>query len=204
MDRLCIGSKSQRKRRHQKIVKWAWIASLTASAAGAPVASTSLDWLTGLEPSGAEGDGPQQGIETSESAAEMMRFRAVDFPEPRSAQEREQQAAPEAAEAPQEAEAPEPAAEPEPAAPAGSITGIVYSAAAEFGLDGGYLLSVAECESGLDPSAVSPAGYYGLFQFDETTWGAYGYGSIYDPTAQARTAAELIAQGEAERWPNCA
>ena len=92
-----------------------------------------------------------------------------------------------------------------PAAPAGgSVTDIIYAAAAEFGLDGGYLVSVASCESGLDPGAVNPAGYHGLFQFDEQTWGAYGYGSIYDPTAQARTAARLLAAGQSSRWPNCA
>ncbi len=84
------------------------------------------------------------------------------------------------------------------------MTEIIYTAADEFGIDGGYLLSVAECESSLNPGAVSPAGYHGLFQFDEQTWAAYGYGSIYDPVAQARTAAELLAAGEASRWPNCA
>jgi soluble lytic murein transglycosylase-like protein len=86
----------------------------------------------------------------------------------------------------------------------GSITEIIYAAAAEFGLSGEYLLSVASCESGLDPQAYNPAGYHGLFQFDQQTWAAYGYGSIYDPVAQARTAARLLAAGQASRWPNCA
>ena len=90
-----------------------------------------------------------------------------------------------------------------PEAPA-TVTDIIYAAAAEFGLDGGYLVAVASCESGLDPGAVNPAGYHGLFQFDEQTWSAYGYGSIYDPTAQARTAARLLAAGQSSRWPNCA
>ena len=88
--------------------------------------------------------------------------------------------------------------------PSGSITGIIGAAATEFGLDPGYLVSVAQCESGLDPGAVSSAGYYGLFQFDEPTWSAYGYGSIYEPVAQARTAARLLAAGQSDRWPNCA
>jgi len=52
--------------------------------------------------------------------------------------------------------------------------------------------------------AYNAAGYHGLFQFDEQTWAAYGYGDIYDPTAQSRTAARLIAAGESSRWPNCA
>lgn len=85
-----------------------------------------------------------------------------------------------------------------------SITETIYAAAAEFGLDGDYLLSVAACESDLDPGAVNEVGYYGLFQFDEPTWAAYGYGSIWDPIAQSRTAARLLAAGEADRWPNCA
>jgi Transglycosylase-like domain len=85
-----------------------------------------------------------------------------------------------------------------------SITETIYAAAAEFGLDGDYLLSVAACESDLDPGAVNEVGYYGLFQFDQPTWRAYGYGSIWDPIAQSRTAARLLAAGEADRWPNCA
>lgn len=85
-----------------------------------------------------------------------------------------------------------------------SITETTYAAAAEFGLDGDYLLSVAACESNLDPGAVNEVGYYGLFQFDEPTWAAYGYGSIWDPIAQSRTAARLLAAGETDRWPNCA
>jgi hypothetical protein len=65
-------------------------------------------------------------------------------------------------------------------------------------------LSVADCESTLNPTAYNAAGYHGLFQFDQTTWSAYGYGSIYDPVAQSRTAARLIAAGQQSRWPNCA
>jgi soluble lytic murein transglycosylase-like protein len=86
----------------------------------------------------------------------------------------------------------------------GSIQDIIYAAAGEFGIEGGYLYSVAACESGLNPNASSPYGYYGLFQFDQQTWASYGYGSIYDPVAQARTAARLLAAGQASRWPNCA
>lgn len=86
----------------------------------------------------------------------------------------------------------------------GSISAIIAQAAGEFGLSPSYLVGVATCESGLDPHAYNAAGYYGLFQFDQTTWSAYGYGSIYDPVAQSRTAARLLAAGESSRWPNCA
>jgi soluble lytic murein transglycosylase-like protein len=85
-----------------------------------------------------------------------------------------------------------------------SITAILTAAAQEFGLDPGYLIAVARCESNLNPNAVNPTGYYGLFQFDESTWTAYGYGSIFDPVAQARTASRLLAAGQASRWPSCA
>jgi soluble lytic murein transglycosylase-like protein len=92
----------------------------------------------------------------------------------------------------------------QPAAPTDPIEGAISSAASEFGIDRDYLRSLAWCESDLDPNAYSSAGYYGLFQFDEKTWSEYGYGSIWDPDAQARTAARLLAMGEHERWPNCA
>ena len=84
------------------------------------------------------------------------------------------------------------------------IEDAIGAAASEFGIDGDYLRSLARCESALDPNAYSSAGYYGLFQFDEETWSEYGYGSIWDPVAQARTAARLLAMGEDDRWPNCA
>ncbi|MDQ3986096.1 MAG: transglycosylase SLT domain-containing protein [Actinomycetota bacterium] len=85
-----------------------------------------------------------------------------------------------------------------------SIKEVIYAAGKEFRVDGDYLLAIANCESGLDPRAYNSAGYHGLFQYDESTWGAYGYGSIWDPVAQARTTARLIAQGQSSRWPNCA
>jgi hypothetical protein len=88
--------------------------------------------------------------------------------------------------------------------PSGSITEIIHAAAAEHGVDGDYLVSIAECESGLDPNAYNSAGYHGLFQYDQTTWAAYGDGDIFDPAAQAEATAKLIADGQSSRWPNCA
>ncbi|MGH2751545.1 MAG: transglycosylase family protein [Actinomycetota bacterium] len=142
---------------------------------------------------GGEASKPAGGIEASESHAAIVKFRREVF------EVREKPATPEASEP-----AAEPVEEVAPVAPAGSIEEIIGSAAAEFGLDPGYLVGVASCESGLDPNAYNEAGYHGLFQFDDQTWAAYGYGSIWDPSAQSRTAARLIAAGEGSRWPNCA
>ena len=129
------------------------------------------------------------GLESSESAASVIRFRRSVF-------EAREPPTP----TPTESESTTTEAAPVPT----SVVGIVFAAAAEFGISGDYLLAVASCESGLDTGAYNAAGYYGLFQFDLETWAAYGYGSIYDPTAQARTAARLLAAGQSERWPNCA
>jgi hypothetical protein len=139
---------------------------------------------------------PARGVEASESHSSIVRFRREVF------ERREKPVKPEPS--PEPAVEIQEAAQITPTAPEGSIEEIIASAAIEFGLDPNYLIGVASCESGLDPNAYNEAGYHGLFQFDEQTWSAYGYGSIWDPTAQARTTARLIAAGEASRWPNCA
>jgi soluble lytic murein transglycosylase-like protein len=171
-----------RRRLFRRLIVGLWISCVVGAAAGIPFAGAGLSVGNGLvarlQPDG--------GIETSESTVGMMRFRSASFrtrPKP----------------------SPSPTAEPEPyVPPAGTLEAIIYSAANEFGIDGGYLVSVATCESALNVQAYNGAGYYGLFQFDQTTWAAYGYGSIYDATAQSRTAARLIAAGQSSRWPNCA
>lgn len=97
----------------------------------------------------------------------------------------------------------QPTPTPAPTPTNGDIQQIIVSAAVEFGVDPSYMLSIAECESTFNPNAYHPAGYHGLFQFDHTTWAEFGYGSIYDPVAQARTTARLLAMGESDRWPIC-
>ncbi|MDQ3645430.1 MAG: transglycosylase family protein [Actinomycetota bacterium] len=200
MERLRFGTTARRKALRQRVKFRLWVVSVIAMLLGVPGAQFGFDLVAKL---GAQesGSGSQvrlsRGIETTETTASLLRFRrgmvrARTEPTP----------LPEAPPAtPIAAPTPTPAVA---AAPAGSVTEIIYSAAAEFGLSGSYLLSVASCESGLNPQAYNPAGYHGLFQFDQTTWAAYGYGSIFDPVAQSRTAAELLAAGHASRWPNCA
>lgn len=69
------------------------------------------------------------------------------------------------------------------------------------------LEQIAQCESGGNPRAISPGGTYrGKYQFDRSTWAAYGPPG--DPakaseTEQDRRALALYkARGNAP-WPNC-
>jgi hypothetical protein len=198
MERLNFGARARRKARLRRAGPWLWVASVVAMVLGVPGSNVGADVLGRLGLDRAQ----LEGVETTESAAGLMKFRGATFqirpvekPEPTPEPEPEPELEPVVAvEAVEEA----------PVAPAGSITAIIYAAAAEYGLSGDYLLGVASCESGLNPNAVNPAGYYGLFQFGSGTWATEGYGSIYDPVAQARTAARMLAAGMASRWPNCA
>jgi soluble lytic murein transglycosylase-like protein len=189
VERLTFGITARRRARAKRLKRRVALASLVATALGLPGATFGLDLVQqAIAP---QANAALRGIETTESAASLMRFRDKLI-KGRSKDE-----------LPGRNSSPTAADEPV-AAVGGSITESIYAAAAEFGLDGDYLLSIAQCESSLNPSAVNAVGYYGLFQFDETTWSAYGYGSIYDPVAQSYTAARLIAAGQTSRWPNCA
>jgi soluble lytic murein transglycosylase-like protein len=192
MDKLTFSRRARRRARRQRVKRIAFALSILATITGLPGATFALDALERLASPRPEKD-ELRGIQGSESVASTIRFRREVFDrrnrqEPASGSER-RRGEEQALRSPSDG---------------GSVADLVYAAAGEFGIEGGYLLSVASCESGLDPGAVNPVGYYGLFQFDQTTWAAYGYGSIYDPAAQARTAARLLAAGQTSRWPNCA
>lgn len=178
MDRLHFGARARRRALLQRLAVWLWVASVLGAAAGLPGLSGG-GLLERLAARGALLERAGAAVPVSRSAAAAVRFRRGVFES-------------------------RPRPTPSPSAGAASLTGILAAAAHEFGLDPGYLIAVAHCESTLDPNAVNPAGYYGLFQFDDGTWAAYGYGSIFDPVAQARTAARLLAAGQASRWPSCA
>ena len=72
----------------------------------------------------------------------------------------------------------------------------------------GLLARIAACESGGDPTAVSPDGRYrGKYQFSRATW--RGLGGTGDPAAaseaeQDRMAALLLKSQGPSAWPNCA
>lgn len=66
--------------------------------------------------------------------------------------------------------------------------------------------ALAQCESGGNPRAVNPAGYYGLFQFDLSTWASVGgSGNPVDasPAEQLYRAQLLYASRGSAPWPVC-
>ena len=180
MERLHFGARARRRARLKRIALWVSVLSLIGIGVGIPGSDVGLRLIGSVD--GPEASVASSGaVQTTRAAESSLRFRRQLF-------ERR----------------PDPKARKGPAPAPASITEIVYAAAERHGLSGDYLLSVAECESGLDPGAYNPAGYHGLFQFDYQTWGEFGVGDIYDPIAQADAAAALLAAGESSRWPNCA
>ena len=179
MDRLYFGTRARRRARRAKLKRAVVVLWIIALGAGVPGATAILDWTAHAIgaplhiPRGI--DGPAEAAVVPKQIKGELNTEAESSPDPI-----------------------------QTTASGGSSTvELIYNAAAEFGVSGSYMLSIAECESGLNPSAVNSAGYYGLFQFDQTTWAAYGYGSTYDPAAQARTTARLLAAGQSSRWPVC-
>jgi len=86
---------------------------------------------------------------------------------------------------------------PAPAAPAGGGGGDVSAA----------LGRIALCESGGNPTAVSPSGLYrGKYQFDPQTWQSLGGSGLPDKAPEAeqdRIAGILYGQRGAASWPVC-
>jgi uncharacterized protein YabE (DUF348 family) len=66
--------------------------------------------------------------------------------------------------------------------------------------------ALAQCESGGNPKAVNPAGYYGLYQFSLSTWRAQGgSGNPTDASSAEQTKRAQILYGKtgASSWPSC-
>jgi hypothetical protein len=78
---------------------------------------------------------------------------------------------------------------------------------AHYGVSQGTLDSIAACESGGDPTAVSSDGSYrGKYQFDTGTWASVGGSG--DPAAapeaeQDMRAAILYSRASSSPWPIC-
>jgi Transglycosylase-like domain/Putative peptidoglycan binding domain len=70
------------------------------------------------------------------------------------------------------------------------------------------LEQIAQCESGGDPTAVSPDGrYHGKYQFSRATWrsvGGVGNPAMASEAEQDRRAAILYERRGGAPWPNCA
>ncbi|GAB6900782.1 hypothetical protein JCM9957A_38720 [Kineosporia succinea] len=74
------------------------------------------------------------------------------------------------------------------------------------GVDSLNWSALAQCESGGNPKAVNPAGYYGLYQFSTSTWAAVGgSGNPADASASEQTyrAKLLYKKAGAGQWPVC-
>lgn len=74
------------------------------------------------------------------------------------------------------------------------------------GADGLNWGALARCESGGNPGAVNPAGYYGLYQFNVTTWRSVGgSGMPHHATAGQQTfRAKLLYKSRGRQpWPHC-
>jgi hypothetical protein len=66
--------------------------------------------------------------------------------------------------------------------------------------------ATAQCESGGDYTAVNPAGYYGAYQFDQSTWDAYapsGYVGVNPAEAPPAVQDAAAASVPYDAWPNC-
>ncbi len=91
----------------------------------------------------------------------------------------------------------QPVAEP----PVGTIKQIIWAAAQKYNVSYSWLISVAECESGLDPVDVNrSSGASGLFQFMPATFYGHGGTDIWNPTQQANIAAKMFSIGESGEW----
>jgi peptidoglycan hydrolase-like protein with peptidoglycan-binding domain len=70
------------------------------------------------------------------------------------------------------------------------------------------MAKIAECESGGNPTAVSPSGMYrGKYQFSQDTWeslGGTGDPAQAEERVQDGIAAKLYAERGAAPWPSCA
>ncbi len=74
------------------------------------------------------------------------------------------------------------------------------------GADGLDWAALAGCESGGNPNAVNPAGYYGLYQFDTGTWhsvGGSGLPTSASAAEQTYRAKLLYQQRGRSPWPTC-
>lgn len=86
-----------------------------------------------------------------------------------------------------------------------AIKNIITKWAKYYGIDPGWPLRIAACESGYNLRAYNPSGATGLFQFMVATFNANypragAGGDIYSAEDQSRTAIWMLAHGQAGQW----
>ena len=98
---------------------------------------------------------------------------------------------------------PAPTTPPTTAAPAPPPTAPAPAGSVSANLD-----AIARCESGGNPDAYNPSGYYGAFQFSLATWWGLGFSGDprdYTYAEQKYGAVHLVARtGSYSSWPHCA
>lgn len=88
----------------------------------------------------------------------------------------------------------------------GGLPAAAFTERAVLGVPRSTLDAIADCESGGDPTAANPAGYYGKYQFNQGTWAAVGgSGNPAEATEdeQDYRAAQLYRRSGAAPWPVC-
>jgi len=96
-----------------------------------------------------------------------------------------------------------PVATPRAATPSAGTSSATPSSGPSPSADGLNWAALAKCESGGNPRAVNPAGYYGLYQFSLSTWRSVGgSGNPIDasPGEQTARAQQLYAKSGAGQW----
>ena len=85
------------------------------------------------------------------------------------------------------------------------VAGSIFATAGTSNAASGWS-SVAQCESGGNPSTNTGNGYYGLYQFDQQTWQSLGYSGTanqHSAAVQTQAAERLYAQRGHKPWPRC-
>jgi len=95
---------------------------------------------------------------------------------------------------------------PEPASTADTATSTATTAVTTYTGGAAASSATAQCESVGSYTAVNPAGYYGAYQFDQSTWDAYappGYQGVNPAEAPPAVQDATAASVPYDAWPNC-
>jgi flagellar biosynthesis GTPase FlhF len=144
----------------------------------------------------------QQAAQQAQQAAQQQQAAAQQ----QAAQQAQQQAAQQAQQAAQQAQQ---QAQQQAAAQAAAQQAAQQQQAAAATAPsslGGDFAALRQCESGGDYSDNTGNGYYGAYQFSESTWQGMGYSGLpseASPAQQDQVAEQLQAQQGWSPWPSC-